>query len=232
MTENITRSFKYGKTKKRNWTFVLYPESAPDNWRDILQQTGLEIAISPLHDSDIDPTGDLKKPHYHIILCYNNTVTGRMVKSLVDELNQPIPMPIDSVKGLYRYFTHKDNPDKYQYSENDIVTLNGFDVLDFSDLSTGDKSKIRVELVKFIRENDIDEYSDFIDKIIEIDKPDFLLVAMTSTIFFNAYLCSKRHKKKDGTRVEYIFIDKNTGEVVEDSKEEPKPIAKKHEPSH
>lgn len=228
MTENMTTSFKYGKTKKRNWTFVLYPESAPDNWRDILQQTGLEIAISPLHDSDRDPTGDLKKPHYHIILCYNNTVTGRMVKSLVDDLNQPIPMPIDSVKGLYRYFTHKDNPDKYQYSENDIMTLNGFDILDFSDLSTGDKSKIRVELVKFIKENDIDEYSDFIDKIIEIDKPDFLLVAMTSTIFFNAYLCSKRHKQKDGDRVEYVFIDKDTGEVVEDSKEEPKPIILKN----
>ena len=36
--------------KKRNWAFVLYPESAPENWREELQKTGLQCAISPLHD--------------------------------------------------------------------------------------------------------------------------------------------------------------------------------------
>ena len=57
--------------KKRNWAFVLYPESAPDDWIEQLRQTGLQCAISPLHDKDIDPTGEPKKAHYHIILCYS-----------------------------------------------------------------------------------------------------------------------------------------------------------------
>src|SRR5699024_12578625 len=30
--------------KKRNWWFVLYPESAPPDWRDRLRATGLPIA--------------------------------------------------------------------------------------------------------------------------------------------------------------------------------------------
>ena len=40
--------------KKRYWAFVLYPESAPKNWKEILQQTGLSCCVSPLHDKDID----------------------------------------------------------------------------------------------------------------------------------------------------------------------------------
>ena len=56
--------------KKRNWTFVLYPESAPADWREQLQKTGLLCAISPLHDRDVNPDGEVKKAHYHVILIY------------------------------------------------------------------------------------------------------------------------------------------------------------------
>ena len=88
--------------KKRNWAFVLYTESAPENWRDILVQSGVEIAISPYHDKDKNPTGEDKKPHYHIILCYPGPTTFNNVKSLVvDRLGQPIPIYLESVKGYY-----------------------------------------------------------------------------------------------------------------------------------
>ena len=48
--------------KERYWSFILYPESAPENWKEILQETGLQIAISPLHAKYINPDGELKKP--------------------------------------------------------------------------------------------------------------------------------------------------------------------------
>lgn len=196
--EEKKSTFKYEKVKKRYWTFVLYPESAPEDWRDILQRTGLEIAVSPLHDKDINPgTEEVKKPHYHLILCYNSTTTGNAVKKLTDELNQPIPLPIDSVRGLYRYFTHKDNPEKFQYDEKDITSINGFDIADYSDLSSSEVSRIKLELTKFIKEQDLTEYSDFMDKIIELDKQDYFLIASTNTIYFNNYLCSRRNKIKE-----------------------------------
>lgn len=40
----------------------MYPESMPKNWREILQKTGCPIAISPLHDKDINPDGTPKNP--------------------------------------------------------------------------------------------------------------------------------------------------------------------------
>lgn len=211
-TEETKTTYKYAKTKKRNWVFVLYPESAPSDWREKLQSTGLEVAISPLHDKDKNPTGEVKKAHYHIILCYNNTVTGRMVKAFVDELNQPMPLPLDSVKGMYRYFTHKDNPEKYQYHEKDITTINGFNISNYADLSSADASKIKLELTKYIKESDLLEYSDFVDAVMELEKPDYFYIASTNTVFFNAYLNSRRHSLTRGKNV--IICDKDSGEIL------------------
>ena len=110
--------------KKRNWAFVLYPESAPNNWLDLLQQTGLQFCVSPLHDKDLNADNTLKKAHYHIILIYDGPTTYNNVRQLTESLGQPIPQPLEQVRGYYRYLTHKDNPEKYQYDEKDILTFN------------------------------------------------------------------------------------------------------------
>lgn len=214
------KAYKYAKFKKRYWTFVLYDDSAPTDWREILQRTGLEICISPKHDKDKNPDGTLKKPHYHILLCYEGPTTGNNVKNLVcGELSQPIPLPVDSVKGLYRYFYHRDNPEKYQYSESDIVTLNGFSIYNYADLSAADKGRIKLELVKFIQEKEIMEYSDFMDAIVAIDKPDYFTIASCNTIFFNSYISSRRNKFKDELNKKYYYIDKETGEIIDNKTE-------------
>ena len=73
--------------KKRNWAFVLYPESAPADWREQLQKTGLQCAISPLHDKDMNPDNTPKKPHYHVILTYSGPTSYNVVKALTDGFN-------------------------------------------------------------------------------------------------------------------------------------------------
>lgn len=117
--------------KKRNWAFVLYPESAPADWREQLQKTGLQCAISPLHDKDMNPDNTPKKPHYHVILTYSGPTSYNVVKALTDGFNQPIPQALEQVRGYYRYLTHKDNPEKAQYDEREIKTINGFNIADF-----------------------------------------------------------------------------------------------------
>ena len=120
--------------KKRNWAFVLYPESAPVDWRDLLQKTGLQCAVSPLHDRDLNPDGEPKKAHFHIIICYSGPTSFNVVKALTDSLCCPIPQALEQVRGYYRYFTHKDNPEKFQYQESEISTINGFSIMDFVEL--------------------------------------------------------------------------------------------------
>lgn len=183
--------------KKRYWAFVLYPESAPENWREILQQTGLSICVSPLHDKDINPTGEKKKAHYHIILCYSGPTTFKCVKSITDSLNQPIPIALEQVRGYFRYLTHKDNPEKYQYDEKEITTINDFDIDNYNDLSVSQINAIKIELQKIIRDNDIYEYCDLLDFLLDNDLLSYLDVAQNHTILFNTYITSLRNKKKN-----------------------------------
>lgn len=50
--------------KGRSWAFIMYPDSMPQNYEEIITDLGLPFAISPLHDKDIDSTGE---PKSHII---------------------------------------------------------------------------------------------------------------------------------------------------------------------
>lgn len=189
--------------KKRNWAFVAYPESLPTNWKEQLQLTGLQVAISPLHDKDKDPTGEPKKPHYHVILCYAGPTSYNVVKALTDSLNCPIPQPLEQVRGYYRYFTHMDNPEKYQYTPDTIETINGFSIMDFVELTKSEVLTAKRKLQSLIRERNILEYSDFMDYLQDSENMEQEYdVASNNTYFFEKYISSRRNKQ--GVKVSIV----------------------------
>lgn len=182
--------------KKRNWAFVLYPESAPADWREQIQKAGIMAAISPLHDKDTNPTGEPKKAHYHVILVYGSPTTFKNVESFTKRLNQPIPQPLEQVRGYYRYLTHMDNPEKAQYSPADIVALNGFDIADFVEMTKSEVTKYKREIVAFIQDNYMTEYADLLDALMAGAGPaEWFDVASNNTLFFSAYLKSRRFRQ-------------------------------------
>ena len=192
--------------KKRNWAFVVYPESAPTEWRHILRQTGLQCAISPLHDKDkyVEGAPDAeheKKAHWHVIAVYSGPTSPRVVKAITDSLNAPAPIALDSVRGYYRYLTHKDNPDKYQYDERDIETLNGFNVSDFVELTRSEVNEIKRRLQGVIRQSGITEYCDLMDLLLDSEMYLEHDVASSHTYFFDKYIAGRRHKSGGGQRV-------------------------------
>lgn len=185
--------------KKRAWALVCYPESLPDDWQDFLLHTGLEVAISPLHDRDINPDNTPKKPHYHIILVYQNPTTYKNVKeNICDYLHCPIPQPLESVKGYYKYLTHKDNPEKAQYDDNNIVVLNGFDSSNYTNMSLNEITMYLNKITDFIEQLQITEYRDLIVLLKKDDELRFLLpIALSKTIVLNAYIKSLKYKVKE-----------------------------------
>lgn len=185
--------------KKRNWAFVLYPESAPADWLEQLQKTGLPCAISPLHDRDVNATGEQKKPHYHVMVFYQGPTSYNVVKRLTDGLHQPIPQVVEQVRGYYRYLTHMDNPEKAQYPASEIRTLNGFDIGDFVDMTKSEVTKVLRALMDYIRENDLMEYADLMDMTMcEGVPPEWFDVASSHTLFFTGYLKSRRYRVERG----------------------------------
>lgn len=181
--------------KKRNWAFVLYPESAPVDWLDQLKKSGVMGAVSPLHDKDVNATGEPKKAHYHVILVYGSPTTFKNVESLTKRLNQPIPQPLEQVRGYYRYLTHMDNPEKAQYDPKDIQAINGFNIQDFVEMTKSEATKYKRELVQFIQDNDLMEYADLLDAVMAgVGPQEWFDVASSNTLFFTAYLKSRRFR--------------------------------------
>ena len=180
-------------TKKRNWAFVLYPESAPKDWREQLKISGLMAAISPLHDKDVNPTGEPKKAHYHILLVYSGPTTYNAVAKFTASFNATIPQALESVRGMYRYFSHKDNPEKYQYDEREIINVNGFNIADLVELSKSEVNEIKKSILMLIRELVFVEYADLVDFLIDNEMWTEYDVAINNTFFFNSYIASRRH---------------------------------------
>lgn len=184
------------KVKKRHWAFVAYPESLPRDWIDQMKQSGLKVAISPLHDKDVNPTGEPKKPHYHVIVSYEGPTTFSNVEKLTLRLNQPMPQPLEQVRGYYRYLTHEDNPEKAQYDKADIQTINGFDIRDYVEMSKSEVTRYLREVQQFVMDSNITEYADLMEILIQGGEgmADWYDVASSHTLFFTAYLRSRRYK--------------------------------------
>lgn len=179
--------------KARYWACVGYPESLPSDWLERLRETGLQVAISPLHDKDLNADETEKKPHYHLIFAYEGPTTYNNVKSLCDSFNMTIPIKLESIRGMYRYHIHIDNPEKYQYDDRDRILLNGFDSNSVNELTKTEVNKLKKEIIAFINDNDILEYAELITVLLESDCTQLLDVATSHTLLFNTYITSKRH---------------------------------------
>lgn len=183
--------------KGRNWAFVVYPESLPQNWEEIIIETGLPMAFSPLHDKDVNPGGESKKAHYHVICYYENPTTSRAVKEYVtDKLNGTIPIKLESMTGMYRYHLHLDNPEKFQYDDRDRKFFNGFDVNKVDSLTYTEISKLLQEIQLIVRRDKILEYADLLDLLLDNELFTLWDVARNHTLLLNTYINSRRYKTK------------------------------------
>lgn len=184
-------------TRTRNWTVVVYPESAPENWRDILDEMHIEWVESPLHDSDLNATGEKKKAHWHILLMFGGVKSYEQVVELCQDLNCPRPERCHNAKAMVRYMAHLDNPDKAQYSISDIVSHGGVDIAELLRPNASERYSLIREMIAFIRDNDIIEYQDIMDYAAEFRPDDwFPLLCDNSTFVINQYVSSQRHRKK------------------------------------
>lgn len=173
--------------KGRHFAYVVYPESAPDDWVEQLKQTGLSFVVSPLHDKDINADNTPKKEHYHVIVSWGNSTTYRSARGLCDTLKCPIPQVLKNCNGMYRYLTHKDNPDKYQYKEQPKC-YNGW----VRPLDNADVENIKKEIWKMVYTEDCQEYGE-LTMVCEERGAEYFEIASKHTIFFKAVCDGYRH---------------------------------------
>lgn len=228
-TKKASDEAKEEVIKSKFWAAEVYPESAPEDWRDIIRISGLVAAISPIHDKDINPTGEPKKPHYHLILCWEGPTTlNNARKFVMGKLNGPTPFELKSVRGMYNYFTHKDNPEKAQYDENDIEHLNGFCLSTFVELTRGEVNKAIKRAFKIIRDVGITEYSGLLDFLDDNGLDDEWDVVKNNAYLFNTYIISKRNAERmiaeEYAKLEAAKLQARRKAKLEDAERNPTPF--------
>lgn len=206
-TENADMSSDLDEQKGRHFWYVVYPTeqyikdnypncqydgsdgwgTAPDNWVELLQNTGLAFHVSPLHYLDKNPDGKQKKPHWHVIISWGNTTTYRSARGLCDMLKSPIPQVLKNVTGAYRYARHLDNPEKYQYTENGTA-YNGWEV----PLDSSEVTRIKREIKDMVLIEDIQEYAELLIVCAERGA-EYEDVASNNTFYCEKLCSSYRH---------------------------------------
>lgn len=166
--------------------------TAPDDWVEQLKATGLAFVVSPLHwlDTYLDAaTGELvvKKPHWHVIVSWSNSTTYRSALATLAVVNGPRPIILRQVIGYYRYFNHRDNPEKYQYQEAP-VPHNGWE----RPLDSEEVSRILGDLTVAVIERDCEEYGELLIEAWAMG-PEYKQVAERQTVYLGAICRSYRH---------------------------------------
>ena len=108
------------KGNTKTFQLILYLDN-PDHMEIIntLEQSDLEYTYI-IHDKDVSMrTGELLKPHIHVLIRYSGQ---RSTKAVADDFGLPENMieKVHDYIGSLLYLVHAKNTDKYQYPESDV----------------------------------------------------------------------------------------------------------------
>lgn len=197
-------------TRTRNFATVVYPESAPEDWQEILVQQFVPAFISPLHDKDINPTGEPKKPHWHVMLMFDGKKSMEQVKEIFDLIGGVGCEKVNSVRGYARYLCHLDNPEKVQYKQEDVRSLGGADYASAIGLAT-DKYKALAEMQDFCEQYNVNSFY-LLSRYAKEHRQDwYRILSDCGSVFMREYLQSRKWSQDQG--LDHI-IDPSTGETI------------------
>lgn len=197
-------------TRVRNFATVVYPESAPSNFVEILSELMIPCLISPLHDKDINPDGTVKKAHYHVMLLFEGKKSLDQVQSIFDMVAGVGLEKVISTRGYARYLCHLDNPEKHQYDQAEVKAYGGADYVYLIGLIT-DKYKAIGEIIDYCKVNDIVSYSDLLEYARSERYDWFRVLCDNGTVVIREYLKSRSWTVKQN---QFRQVDSETGELI------------------
>jgi len=189
--------------RTRHWGFIAYPTSVREDWLSILSQLGIQAAISPLHDKDVTQDGTLKKPHWHVCLCFDSVKSQEQIQEITQAIVKEgekgyLPVRILSLRGTLRYFIHVDDPDKAQYSADDVQTIGGLDYVRLCQTKNDEEGEIVVGMAALIQyisdhaDEHLFEFGMLADMLIRDNMSEGFSALRKNSYFFGQYLKSKK----------------------------------------
>lgn len=171
----------------RNFVTVVYPDSAPDGWVTIASEFKTPVLISPLHDKDVNATGEPKKAHYHVMIMFEGMKSPDQVKVLFDQIGGVGLENVNSLRGYARYLCHLDNPEKAQYSPCDVLAFSGADYVEIIGLPSDRYDSIGA-MIDFCTAERETCYSRFVRYCMRHNEAWFRILCDSGTMVIREYL--------------------------------------------
>lgn len=108
--------------RNRNYCLITY--HTPETVQTVLDMYKHKIAhwAYIVHDKDKNEDGTDKQSHMHILLHLKNGMTLTAVRALFPDNQNTLGQVVVDKVGCVAYLTHSNAPEKYQYSDIDIVS--------------------------------------------------------------------------------------------------------------
>lgn len=188
-------------TKTRNWKFIVWQESAPDDFVKRMADSFMKVNMC-LHDKDVHDDGTPVKPHWDGVILLDGPVTYDNIFSIMKRIAGDGINTIQeciTTAGALKYVCHLGNTafnedsEKYQYDVSEVISLNGAEyVRDI--LRYEEPDKYDDEILTFIEKNNITQYRDLV-LISKRYYPTWYRSISTRTLFWKGYLTSKEDKQ-------------------------------------
>ena len=198
----------------RNVCMVLYEDSATPNWKTLLEDDHIPYMYA-YHDKDINPTGEPKKPHTHLILCFEGKKSPEQIQYYADRYGAANShwQAVASIRAMARYLTHMDNPDKVQY-DGSIVHSCACDYNAIVEMASN-RYKAIEDMIDFIEAEDIILFAElfYYAKLHKFDW--YKCLCDNSAYVIREYIKSRAYAQEHSLQNRYtVKIDSETGEVI------------------
>lgn len=188
------RLYMSDQNRQRTFATIVYPESAPENWREILSDSHIPALVSPIHSKDKFDTGEYKKEHYHVLIYLAGKKSLEWVKEFFSSFGGVGLEVVNSKSGYTRYLCHldeNDNPNKPRYNPSDVRSFGGANFEKWAELEN-DPFLYLGDILNFIEENNIFSFYELVKYAQKYNENWFKLLTTKCTIFFKEYLKSRK----------------------------------------
>lgn len=183
----------------RYWKFLIYPDSCGGGWDtdvdleglyDRLEDTGVQLCVSPVHNRDLDEDGLFKKSHVHCMAYFPGKKGYNTVLDIFRPFGVAILKAVEDHEREEKYWCHlncRNKTAKPEYPVEDMVCLNGYVPTGLCDLQTqSDMSR----LYRLIEDNGILYFCDLANEVLA-NYPDLITSLNRFSAFFDRYLYSR-----------------------------------------
>lgn len=179
-----------GDLRAKYWVGIVWLRSMVEDWQE---QIG-DIVQLPfcycIHDQDKDQADQERGKHAHLILCFPNTTTYSYAMKVYNRLSSPgnkCCNKIEEIVGFrnqYNYLIHDTDAaraaGKHQYSPDERISGNNFDVGLYEQITQADKDEALKEMIALIKEKKLFNMLDFYDVIVDHEKATIYLDVLKS----------------------------------------------------